>query len=120
MMMTQNIDVAYSPSTGIEFYDEKGQFDGDLVSPSGGATFNFRIKGGSTGWEFNALAVDLVDGPDVAKLSWTVQKTAIQLVDPGNGSAPQSDYDYTLTIETTVEPIETVSIDPRIRNTGGN
>jgi hypothetical protein len=119
-MKTQNIDVAYAPSTGIEFFSGTREATGNLVCPPQGAKFDFFIKAGSTGWEFDAFAVDHVDGPDVADMSWTVQAGEISLHDPGNGNQSESNYDYTLTIRTTVEPIETISIDPRIRNTGGN
>lgn len=119
-MANQTIYVEFV-SPDILFFDENEvQFKGNLVAPPEGAQYIFKQKSGSSGWVFDAFAVDLVDGPDVAEMSWIVQDQRIQLTNPGNGNFAESNYDYTLTIRTTVPPIETVSIDPKIKNTGGN
>jgi hypothetical protein len=119
-MTVQNIDVAYSPLTGIQYYNREGLFDGDLVCPPQGVSFKFNVKSGSTGWEFSDLEVVHLEGPEYAELDWTVQSSQIQLDDSGNGNEDESEYKYTLTIQTTVVPIHTVTSDPRIHNTGGN
>lgn len=116
-MSTQTIDVAYSSLTGIRFYNSKGeQFNGDLICPSSGCTFEFRQKAGSTGWTFDNFTTARVSGPPV-QFSKSVANTNISVVDPGNQVPEESLYNYTISIDTGTHQ---VFFDPKIKNTGGN
>lgn len=117
-MSTQITYVTYSPLSGkCKYYNAEGkEFNGDLVCPPEGCTFEWQPQAGQTGWGLSDIVLNHVSGPTVAFSKDPPQPTSISVQDPGNGEAPESWYSYTLKIETADG---TIVNDPKIKNTGG-